>query len=88
MEDDAKGLKNKAPFAPDHRFALLSPTIESVHGPQTRFNPPLAGEVPADPHGFFSQGGTEEVPTNEFHSFPEGDLDRPTEMWKGHDFKK
>ena len=82
MQDNDKGLRNKAPMAPSQRVVTLSPILEAMHGPQYDYNDALAGEVPKDNLGFFPQG-TSEVDDEVFHKdFPES-TDRATNMWKG-----
>lgn len=70
MEDNRKGLKNKAPMMTSERVVVLSPGNESYDGPQYAYSPATSGEVPKDNIGFFPKG-TEEVPDNEFRSWPE-----------------
>lgn len=70
MQDNRKGLKNRAPFEESERFALLSPQNESYDGPQYAHNPVSAGEVPSDPAGYFPEGHNE-VPDSKFRAWPE-----------------
>jgi hypothetical protein len=69
VEDNEHGLKNRAPMKEDQRFVLLAPQNESYSGPQYDHNPVSAGEVPADPLGYFSQGT--EVSDKVFRQWPE-----------------
>ena len=70
MQDDFKGLVNRAPFKTDQRFVTLSPTIDSWKGKQYAHNPAFAGETPTDNLDFLP-GGTEGATDEEFHEFPE-----------------
>jgi hypothetical protein len=69
MEDNDRGLKNRAPFMTGRRFVTLSPVIDSYSGMQFDNNPALAGDLPANHAGFAPDG--EEVPDSEFRSWPE-----------------
>ncbi len=53
------------------RVVMLTPCNESYDGPQYAGTPAEAGDVPSDNLGFFSQGGTEEVPDSKFRKWPE-----------------
>jgi hypothetical protein len=70
VEDNRKGLKNRAPMSTSQRVVMLGPGNESYDGPQYAYSPPTSGEVPRDNLGFFPQG-TEEVPDKAFRSWPE-----------------
>ena len=65
MEDNHKGLSNRAPMKTDQRVVLLSPGIDSWKGKQYAHNPPLAGELPANNIGLCPDGS--EAPDRQFH---------------------
>ncbi len=85
MQDNEHGLKNRAPFKDDQRFVLLAPQNESYAGPQYDHNPVSAGEVPADPLGYFPYGT--EVSDSDFRSWPEPEPEAH-EKRKGKKFGK
>jgi len=70
VEDNSKGLHNRAPMKTDQRVVLLSPSIDSWKGRQFGHMPALAGEVPANNIGLVPEHN--EVPARTFRDFPEG----------------
>ncbi len=65
MEDNHKGLTNRAPMKTDQRVVLLSPALDSWKGKQFAHNPAFAGEVPANNLGLCPEH--DEVSDTEFH---------------------
>ena len=65
MQDNDKGLKNRAPLKTDERIVMLSPALDSWKGKQYAHMPALAGEVPANNIGLAPQH--EEVFDRQFH---------------------
>ena len=65
MEDNDKGLKNRAPMKTDQRIVTLSPILDSWKGKQFAHNPAFAGEVPANNIGLVPEH--DEVPDRQFH---------------------